>query len=69
MADKQLVEHHPDALARSGQRGVVSSNHRCSIVDKNKQAGAVAQLVEHHVRNVGVGRSNRLCSTTLRLSG
>ena len=24
--------------------------------------GAVAQLVEHHVRNVGVGGSNPLCS-------
>lgn len=25
--------------------------------------GAVAQLGEHHVRNVGVGSSNLLCST------
>ena len=42
----------------------------CALVDCQGRValGAVAQLVEHYVRNVGVEGSNPFCSTKSRTS-
>lgn len=50
-------------LLERGPRNLLSSGRAISII--SRLWGAVAQLGEHHVRNVGVEGSNPFCSTIL----